>query len=325
MPLIADREQLADTARPVADLIERFGFDWKFDYEYPLPDLERRLQIRSEDHYAPAAKVAELRAVMKRGDKLPPIVVTKDGHIVDGNTRVTAAGKNGYPHIQALVLDVKAEGAKESESRRLWTLGAAFNARHGKGIDREELRKAVEQIGSDPNYTATRIAALIGVTDSVVQSLLAEKRARDRAERLGIHTNGSVGAGRLRVLGRASESLNDEPFRELFSLVQDSGLDAADIRQVVTRAKETKSDEGALGVLSQERQARKEQIVEYRASGKSVPPNSAKLRQRLGFILGYEASPRDLVERNPDLAREHADLVERSIVVLRAVAEAQGA
>jgi hypothetical protein len=325
MANIAGRDQLADIARPVADLVERFGFKWEFDYEYALPDTERRVQIRSEDHYAPAPKVAELRAVMKRGEKLPPIVVTQDGHIVDGNTRVTAARRNGFPTIQAIVLDVKAEGAKESENRRLWALGAAFNARHGKGIDREELRRAVGLIGSDPAYTATRIAALIGVTDSVVQSLLAEKRGRDRAEALGLQVNGSVGAGRLRVLGRASEGLNDEPFKDLFSLVQDSGLSAADIRQVVTRAKETKSDEGALGVLSQERQARRDQISEYRASGKAVPPNSAKLRQRLGFILNFEASPRDLVEHNPDLVREHADLIERTVLVLRAAAEAQGA
>jgi ParB-like chromosome segregation protein Spo0J len=265
-----------------------------------------------------------MRAAMKRGEKLPPIVVTQDGYIVDGNTRVTAASRNQYPTIQAVILDVKYEGCTQSESRRLWSLGAAFNARHGKGIDREELRRAVEQIGADPSYTATRIAALIGVTDSV-QGMLAEKRAHARAEALGLSPNGSVSASRLKALGRQSEHLNDEPFKELFTLVQDTGMGDGEIRDVVKRARETKSDSGALGVFATERQARRDQISEYKASGKAVPPNAAKLRQRLGFILGYEANPRELLEHNPALVKDYIDVLERSIIVLQKVVEAQEA
>ena len=179
------RDQLADLAKPVVDLVERFGFHWEFDYERPMPNLGRRIQIRNEKHYAPPAMVTSIRDAMKRGEKLPPVVVTQDDYLLDGSTRVTAAQRIGFPHIQAVILDVTYESAKESEKRRLAALGAAFNARYGKGIDREELRGAVEQIGSDPTYTATRIAALIGVTDTVVQSLLAEKKARARAEKLG--------------------------------------------------------------------------------------------------------------------------------------------
>ena len=95
-----------------------------------------------------------------------------------------------------------------------------------------------------------------------------------------------------------------------------------EIRDVVKRAREAKSDTGALEVFTKEREARKTQIAEYKASGKSVPPNAAKLRQRLGFILGFEANPRDLVEHNPALVKEYVDTIERSIVVLKALAEA---
>ena len=50
---------------------------------------------------------------------MPPIVVTKDGHLVDGNTRTAAALHNKYPSIQALVLTDNYEGATEKVEQRL--------------------------------------------------------------------------------------------------------------------------------------------------------------------------------------------------------------
>lgn len=319
------REQLSDLARPVIDLVERFGFQWEFDFEHPTPDPARRIQIRDEKHYAPAAMVSLIRAAMKRGDKFPPIVVTKDDYIVDGATRTTAASKNGYPTIQAVVLDVTYEAAKESEARRLSALGAAFNARHGKGIDRNEIARAVQTIGTDPSYTATRIAALIGVTEATVQGYLAERKGRERATNLGFHVNGSLSAAKLRTLGRQSEYLNDGPFKELFALVDATGMSDKEIKDLAKRMREAKSDDGAIDVVNQEREARKDQIAEYKASGKSKPPASAKLRQRLGFILAFAENPKELLEYNGNLAKEHADTIERTIVVLQNVLKAQEA
>ena len=60
-------------------------------------------------------------------------------------------------------------------------------------------------------------------------------------------------------------------------------------------------------------------IAEYRASGKSVPPAAAKLRQRLGFVLSYHEAPRDLIEHNPELVKEYIDQIERSITTLQQV------
>ena len=205
------------------------------------------------------------------------------------------------------------------------TLGAAFNARHGKGINREELRRAVAQIGSDPTYSATRIAALIGVTDRVVLTLLAEKRARDRAETLGLHPNGSIKAAQLGALGKQSEHLNDEPFKAIFALVEDTGMGIGEVKDLAMRTMEPKSDEGAMEVLAKEREVRRPQIAQYKASGKSKPPKSAILRQRLGFILNYEANPEDLKEHNPQLSEEYIGTLQRSVKVLQSIIDAQEA
>lgn len=321
------REQLSDLARPVVDLVERFGFKWTFDHEYPLPNRDVRVQVRDVAHLAPTGRVSQMRAALTRGDKFAPIIVTSDDRLVDGNTRVAAATANKFPTFPAgaVILDVKAEGATEAEARRLHSLGAACNTRHGQGIDRKEIQDAVDHLSGDGNYTATRIAALIGVTDRVVLGILAEKKARARAEALGFHTNGSVNASKLKALGRASDSINDEPFKQLFALVADSGMGTKEISEIVGKVKEAKSDDKALEVLSSEQAARAAQIAEYKASGKSVPPPAAKLRQRLGFIQGYKMNPRDLIEHNQTLAKNHVQAIDEAIGVLQAIKKAQGA
>jgi len=319
MASIKTRQQLPDVAKPAADLIEKLGFQWELDFEYPTPDPGRRVQIREEAHYVPREMVGRIAAAMARGDKLPPIVVTKDGYLIDGNTRTAAARHNKYPSIQALILTDSYEGCTEKVERRLRLLGAAFNARNGKGIDREEIRKAVVAIGQDPTYDGTRIAALIGVTDATVKSILAEMKARQRAEAAGLHLNGSVAATPLRILGQASDKLKDAPFKAVAELAQDTGMPPGDLREVLRQMHEAPSEADALAVVDEHRKARREQIAEYRASGKSKPPPAAKLRQRLGFILEFESRPRDLTELNPDVISRHRDEIERAIAVLRAV------
>lgn len=323
MAAIKSRQQLPDIAKPTADLIERLGFQWELDFEYPVPDFRRRVQIRSEKHVAPQAMVVQYAAAMARGDKFAPVVVTNDGYLVDGATRSAAAQRNKYPAIQALVLDEPYENCTEKVEHRLRVLGAGFNARNGKGIDRQEIRRAVEAIGTDPTYDGTRIAALIGVTDSTVRSMLAEKRARERAEQAGLHPNGSMTATQLRKLGQISDKLNDAPFEAMFSLALDAGLKPGEISEITRQMREAKSDDGALRVVEEERQARRQQIAEYRASGKSKPPVAAQLRQRLGFILNHAGDPQALAERNPSLMKEHRSVLERAVEVLNATVVAQ--
>ena len=318
-----NRQQLPEYAQFTADLIEKLGFQWELDFEYETPDPSRRLQIRAEKHYAPKDMVTKYAACMKRGDKFPPIVITKDGYLIDGNTRVEAARHCNFPYMHAFVIDDNYENAKQHVRQRLHTLGAGFNARNGKGIDREEIRKAVEIIGSNPDFTATRIAALIGVTERQVSSYLAEKRARERAERVGVHLNGDMASSTLRKLGTASEKLNDGPFQALASLAHDAGLKAPEVAAVAQKMREAKSDQAQIEIAEKEREARREQISLFKASGRSKPPLSSLLRQRFGFILGHD--PDELVERNPNLIEEHLEQTKRALDVLTAVYQAQAA
>jgi len=319
-----DRQKLADIDKPVADLIERFGFNWEVNYELPLPPENKKTQIRDEAHYNPRPAVAALAASIEHGDPIPAIIVTADGYIGDGNTRVAAHRKRGVGRVKAFVLDANYQGASDSVRHRLHLLGAGFNARNGRGINREEIQKAVEHVAQDPLYDGTRIAALLGVTDATVHNILAEKKAKDRADALGLHVNGSLTASHLRYLGRVSPHMDDEPFSAVLSLTQDAGLSVNEMNDVIRRMTGAKQSAVAkLEIVQAERTARKEQIADFKARGKSRPPMAGLLRQRLGFILGLQDKPSQLAEHNPELVQAHIEMIEKAILVLGNVVKAQ--
>lgn len=323
MALIKDRQTLPDIAKPTADLIERLGFKWEMDYEYPLPDTAQRVQIRDLKHYTPGGQVAAYAAAMRRGDKFPPIVMTRDGHLVDGNTRVEAARRNKRPDLQAFILNLNYETASEREVRRLKILGAGFNTRNGKGIDRNEIARAVKAVAGDGTWDATRVAALLGVTDATVQGIFAEQRARDRAKKLGIDLNGSVPATQVKMLGQRSPKFNDEPFAAVTHLTQDAGLDSRALRDLCDRMQAVGSDREKVAIVAEERKSREQQIAEFAATGKKVPPASAELRRKLGYVLGFEDNPRGLLEFNRDVAPRHLEQLVKSADIIQSAISAQ--
>jgi hypothetical protein len=317
-PTIKDRSQLPDTAKGVVDLVERLGVRWEFDHSYPTPDVTRRVQIRATKHYAPNAQVSQYAAAMRNGDQFAPVVVTRDGYLIDGNTRSEAARKNKFPTVHAIVLTNSWEGASDAVQQRLRTLGAGFNVRNGRGIDRAEIADAIRAISANEDYTASRIATLLGTTTSTVQGVIAEEKARSRAARLHIKLNGSVSTSQLRRLGQAP-GLHDRPFAELARLVQDAGLTSTEMSELLKQIKAAPDDDAAVALIAEQREARAEQIANYRASGKARPPASALLRQRLGYVLAAENDPASLVEHNVSLVETHSDAIRRAIRVLDAV------
>jgi hypothetical protein len=319
---IKKHEDLPDEARTTAALIKRLGFDWELDQRYPTPDLDKRVQVREEKHYAPTAEVTKYAAAYQRGEPIPPIVVTTDGYLLDGNTRVGALHKAKQPTVSALIVNDAYEGAEETTLRRFRLLGAAFNARHGRGIDRVETTNAILAVVAGGDYTAERIATLLGVSSGLVSAVVAEQKARERAQRLGVHVNGSVPISMLRRLGQAP--LNDEPFLRMLKLVQDAGLSSSELGDLVRQVKAAGSDEKALELIDNQRVERKTQIAEYQAFGKSKPPGPAQLRQHLGFVLKHTDDPKALVDHNPTTAAGHIKTIDDAIAVLTKVRALQG-
>lgn len=320
--IIKNRQEMPDEAKIPYDLCDKLGFRPIYQADFPIPD--QRVQVRDELHNAPDKEVRKYALGMQQKgnvlNKFPPCVATRDGYIVDGNTRYAAARHNKRPDFPTLVLDVMWVGISRENMSRVHTLGAAFNVRNGRGIDKREIRNAVEEIfRADPSMDATRVAALVNVGAGVVHGIRAEMRAADRAKQVGLVINGELNATQWRKLGESSSSLNDEPFTALLELTKDAGLKPVEIGEIARRCREARSDNVAVDILTKEREARKDQIALYVFTGKSRAPLSATLRQKLGFILNHEVDPGQLVERNPTQTKDHLDMVQRAIQVLTIV------
>jgi len=326
--LIKDRQALPDYAQSTANQIEDLGFKWTFEYEYPVrdPAETQRVQIRDVDHEAPAAEVARYSQAMKRGDKFPPGVVTQDGRFVDFNTRAKAAWKLGWPTFPAFILNVDYAQATSFDRERLHLLGAAFNTKGPKPLTRSELAAQIREVAGNPDWTAERVAKHLGVTTATVNSIFAQFRAEDRAQKLGIPFNGSVTPSNRALIGGRSAKLSDRPFREIARLAQDAGLSGTELRGLCKRVEAvTSSDEDQVAVVEAERTERETQINQYRATGKSKPPLSSEVRRRIGWIVEHAGDPEKLIDYNPTTAAEYLQQVKIAARVLTALADAQSA
>src|SRR5262245_42439536 len=106
-----------------------FGEEPTFAPEFDLGkvNLETRIQLRYDRTTAPKEMVD--RYVWQMGEsRLPPIVVTRDGVIVDGNTRAHARRQREERFVAAVVLPVNGEDADTETQERLMFLGQALNS-----------------------------------------------------------------------------------------------------------------------------------------------------------------------------------------------------
>lgn len=323
---IKDRQHLPDYAHTIAKQIEDLGFRWTFDYEGPVlnPDQAQRLQIRDVDK-VPGAEVAKYAACMKRGDKFPPGVMTADGRFVDYNTRNAAAFKLGWPHFPVFRLNVRFEGATPQELERLYLLGAAFNTHGPKPLNRSEITAAIRKVVKNPDWTAERVAALLGIQATLAVAVFAQFKAEDRAARLGVALNGSVSDSNKTLLGRRSAKLNDAPFRAVAQLAQDAGLNSSELRDLCNRVQAEGTDEAKVAVVAAERESRGSQIAQFRATNRKKPLPSSDLLRRTRYIEDLESKVPELLDYNPHSRQSYLTSLERAVQVLSSLADAQRA
>lgn len=140
--------------------------------------LRRRFAVREaldDDHVERLAEVL---------DRCPPIVVSTDGHIVDGEHRVEAARRRGIGRLAAVVLSGDAD-AEIVEAIR-------SNTRHGLPLTRAERRKgAAAVLAARPDLSDRAVARICGVARTVVASVREDDR-RSRGQ--NSHLNGRTGA-----------------------------------------------------------------------------------------------------------------------------------
>lgn len=305
--------------------IERLGFTFTEVAQYALEELDpkRRVQVRESEHYAPKDQV-ERYAIQMGESQFPPIIVTEDAYIVDGNTRVGAKLLRGEKFFPAIILDVAYGSATDKEKYLLDALAATLNAQNGQPLTPRERRTIVERL-LRLDWKNEQIGRAIGVGIAAVTEVKQEMDAVARLRRVGVD-NGHLKGASLRALGKKPvQVLNDEPFKDLASLAEQARLNATEIVTFAKQAKETGSDDGARQVVASLRTEMEDRIREQALTGASKPPVARQLRQHLGFITKFTDDAQTLVETNPDVMPQHIAALESAIAVLQSVLEAQRA
>lgn len=304
--------------------IERLGFNWTEVAQFDLTRLsvDRRVQVREPAHYAPKDSV-ERYAIQMGEVEFPPIVITSDDWIVDGNTRVGARIKRKEKFTPALVLDVTYKGGSEKQQAELEALAATLNATNGVPLTAKETRTVAAKLVK-LGWKTEQIGRAIGARPSTVTQVKREIAATAKLERVGMDANGSVKGASLRALGAEKVvELNDVPFRELATLAADAGFNSGEITSTAKELREIGSDTGAVDRVQALRVEMGDRIRERELTGVGKPPTSRQLRQRLGFVTKFTSREQELLETDPNVNAMHIEALTASIAVLTEVLRMQ--
>ena len=221
----------------IAEIRKVFGDKWHIVENYELSRLDlksRQIQVRDTNNYAAPADVARY-AVQMGHTIFPPIIVTADDWLVDGNTRVAARFQRKDLTCQAIVVDVQHAKTTEAQRHLIIALGAALNMKNGRPLTTSELRRNIEPMVRK-GWINTAIAAALGVGGGIVNNVRREVEAFDRLKATdgqfaGLDESNPRGLSHglspsvLCALGsKDPQSLNNLPFAELSVLAREARL-----------------------------------------------------------------------------------------------------
>ena len=314
---IVRKEDLPPYAQAYVARIESFGFKWRFVAEHRLGDIARRVQVRDIEKLAPTGDVNNYAQAMRRGDQFPPVFMTADGYLVDGNTRTESANKIGWRTFPTFELEVLYEQAPDSVKRQLKYLGSGFNLTHGRGMNTANLMHIIDDLALEDD-TPREMARRLHINENTANTLLNAAKARKRAQRLGIKLDNRLTNSHLKLFGGKSQLYTDPVFAALVQLSQDARLSIAATTDLARRITVAGTENERLTILADERQGYQDVIV----GGAGRPSRAAKLRQSLGYLIGA-ADAEELAELEPAAATGHVTMLIAASRRLTEVIEAQ--
>ena len=240
----------------------------------------------------------------------PPIIVTKDHIVIDGNTRAKARAKRNERYIDALVVPVSWDTADPDTRRKLLYVSELINNMNGLPLDDTERRKMVVTM-IEQDSPDEEIVTKVGMSQKDISDIRSAHRGKTRLVQVGIDPDKSKIQDRaLRAFGTTKVmKLDDESFRDIASLAVDAGLKANEIKGLAATVGDAGSMDMRREQIERERQAREEQIAS-RKQGVNGASLARQLRSRLGFLMEHPLAA--FIEHNSELVDEHLELIERS-------------
>lgn len=242
----------------IEQLLEAWQLSYELDPNFVLAKvkLNEGVQIRLEEHRAPSTAVDEYVTHMKHGAVFPPIVVSTNGFLVDGNTRMAACQKLERKTFPAYKVKFAILGQAKM-------LGAALNQMGGYRLTEEEIVVAAEAYMRE-GYKDEAIARALGKSMSHIRNVRRDRLYREAAKRTGVTELELPKPVRLHLAGIQ----HDEPFRAAVEAVARAKPAVKDIGALVDRIENTRSDAEAIAAVHE--------MAKQWGPVTGAPPNGAK-------------------------------------------------
>lgn len=284
----------------ITDQITKSGFTGSYVDEIRLPGFNaegervRRLQVRDLKKVAPPRRVARYAQDMKNGDLFAPIIITRDGWIVDGNTRVEACRKIGRTTIHAFRLDVDYERATPIQKKNLTDLGAGMNEMNGEGMPAGRMRELI-MLHYTEGDDAQKLAARLHYPVKAVHRVFKIMEGQRTIQRLGVEDpEGRLKYGHFELAGLWSpDKMTDPVVGNLFQLAVDASFTRAEVNALGRRVIALTTEVEKLDLIDTEKRANQARID---SGSRGAPSSSGKFRQGLGVILSFRNDPSTAAE-----------------------------
>jgi hypothetical protein len=317
---------LPPVAQSTAPKLALVGFregQWQFQPNAPIPDLSHRVQVRGIAEPAKPGKVAHYADMMRpytlRRDQLimPPVILTSDGYVVDGNTRLQAAIKLGWHTYPAFVLDISYDGAPEVDLDRLLTLGGLLNLSHGEGMNSAQVENLILRLIHDDGDSVMEISRKLQVSRPTVQGIMNARKTRERARALGIVIPevGSPGCkltrSHLADLGAKIDRFKNGTFSAMLELIIKTELPGTEERSIMKRVIEAPTEEDGLKIIAAEMASRSGMAAKVSRR----PSKAAQVRQSAGLVVNHfrEGTLGLLVETEPESEADQLKMLEDAV------------
>lgn len=256
----------------IEGLLREWNLEFDFDPQYPLRKIDadyNESQVRLPDHRAPSDTVGEFTTQMRGQLQLgrvsfPPLVLTHNGRLIDGNTRKAAAEQNNLETFPVYLV-------KLPRPDHGLMIGAALNQMGGKRLTAEESFAAAEKMMRE-EYADEAIARTLGRSVQMVRNYRRERRYRDAADRTGVAAL-TVTRSNQRHL---ADVTHDEPFKAAVELVANAKPASKDVQDLVQKVSTARSEREELEI-----------VADYRKKWKpSGPPPQRTAPSKVALAAG---------------------------------------
>jgi ParB-like chromosome segregation protein Spo0J len=215
---------------------------WELDEDVPLDSLKIRdtAQVRALSEVAPADQVNLYAIQMAAGEVFPPIVLWQDV-VIDGNTRLRAAGKAGLASLPAYRLACR----NESHAKQI---AASLNQTNGRQLNTMEARMSALLMLAD-GYSDAFIARELGMDASKVRRWRREEDVREHADRVGVTEQLANVAATTRA--KLADISHDAPFRALVDALDTYAVPTDDVNEVLDEVRRAPSDDVAVQLIEE--------------------------------------------------------------------------